>query len=171
MIPLMALMGAQTLSSAFSSYQGGEANRSISRSNARIKRMQAEDVRKRGHEAEAQTRQKYKKTVGSQRAQMAAQGLNLDIGSPMDIQQETQDVGELDALTIQNNAARAAFGYTTDAMRSDMEGDLYHQQGVNAALDTLLSGGIQAYGQYQSLGKLKNKNPLSASGYMLDSPR
>ena len=146
--PLIALMGVQAVTGAYSSWQQGKAQRYISNANARISEMQARDALKRGHEAEGISRQKTKKLIGSQRAALAAQGIRVDAGSALDVQQESADIGELDALTIKNNAAREAFGFMQEASNSSMQGRLAYQAGVNKSMDTLLSGGIRAMGVY-----------------------
>ena len=146
------MMGISALSGAFSSYQQGKTRKTIARANARTARMQAEDARKRGHEAEGISRQKTKKLVGTQRANMAAAGIKLTDGSAYDIQQETQDIGELDALTIRNNAARQAFGYQTEALNASMEGRFAYQEGINQGLNSLLTGGLQAYAYGKKYG-------------------
>lgn len=149
---LPALMAVQAVTGAYSSWQQGKAQRYISKANARISEMQARDALKRGHEAEGISRQKTKKLIGSQRAALAAQGIRVDYGSAQDIQQEAQDIGELDALTIKNNAAREAFGFMQEASNSSMQGRLASSMANTKAMDTLLSGGIQAYGAYKQYG-------------------
>ena len=105
------MYGIQALSGAYSTYQQGRAQRAISRANERLAEMRARDAIKRGQEAEGISRQRTRKVLGSQRAAQAAQGIRTDYGSPLDIQLETGDIGELDALTIKNNALREAFGH------------------------------------------------------------
>lgn len=152
MNPLVLLTLAQGISGASSSIFGGLSQRELSRFNASMARYGARKVRERGQEYEARVRQKTKKTVGSQRAALAAQGLRLDVGSPADIQAETKDIGELDALTIRNNAARAAFGYNLQAISSELEGDLAFQAGITQGFNNLLTGGMQAYSYGKKFG-------------------
>ncbi len=147
------MYGIQALSGAFSAYQQGKARKYISKSNEMTARLQAEDARRRGNEYEAISRQKTKKALGSQKASYAGQNVSVSDGSPLDVYTETANIGELDALTIKNNAARAAFGYEIDALSSSMEGRLSYQVGVNSALDTLLTGGLRAYDAYKRYGK------------------
>lgn len=140
--------GIQAVGGAFSSYQQGKARRYASRANERIAEMQAKDALARGQEAEALSRQKGKKVRGSQKAALAAQGIRVDYGSAQDIQQETEDISELDALNIRLNAAREAFGYQSQARGFAAEGQQAMRAGRIGALDTLLSGGLKAYDAY-----------------------
>lgn len=62
----------------------------------------------------------YKKAVkteiGSQRANYAAQGVNVSTGSANEMQLETAYQAEVDILTMRNNAYRQAFGYKVQAL-------------------------------------------------------
>jgi hypothetical protein len=138
-------MAAGALSSAFSSFMQARSQKYISKANARMAEMQAKDALKRGHEAEALSRQKTRKLIGSQRAAMAAQGIRLDFGSALDVQQEAADIGELDALTIKNNALREAFGFKSEALNATMQGRLASQSSVNQGMETLLTGGLRYF--------------------------
>ena len=48
---------------------------------------------------------------------MAANGVDLSSGSPLDILGDTAMYGELDALTIRSNAEREAYGYRVQSRR------------------------------------------------------
>lgn len=146
---LAAMSMIQGISGAYSSYQQAKANKLVAESNRRIAEMKARDALKRGHETEARSRQSNRKTIGSQRAALAAQGIRVDYGSAADIQTETANIGELDALTIKNNALREAFGYTTQGQDASMQGRLAYQSGITQSMDTLLTGGIKATGYYR----------------------
>lgn len=143
---LAGLALIQGVTGAYSSFIRGRAERRLAEANARIAKMKARDALKRGREAVAVSRQGTRKLVGSQRAVLAAQGIRLDVGSAQDIQQEALDVGELDALTIQNNALREGFGFSSQAEEERLRGRLAFGAGVTEGLDTLLTGGIRAAG-------------------------
>lgn len=159
---LMGLMALQAVSGAFGAYQQGRAQKAIYKANAAIARVneemsirQAEDAIKRGQETEVRYRGNVKKVLGRQRAALAAQGIDISSGSAMDVQTETTNIGELDALTIKNNAMREAFGYKIQGLGFGMQGAQYGMQGNLAmqearfnATQTLLTGGIKALGYY-----------------------
>jgi hypothetical protein len=138
-----------TLSSAYSQYELGKTRRIISKSNERLAKLRAEDALKRGQKREGASRGQYKKLLGKQRAAMAAQGIDIQSGSAQDIQEETQVVSELDALTIKLNAAREAFGYESQGRGFGMEGILEQQEGSARSTQTLLTGGLRAYELYK----------------------
>jgi len=132
------LFAAQAVGQAYGQYEQTQAQKAIERVRRRI-------IASRAQEAEARIRQRGNKAVGAQRAAMAAQGIRLDTGSALDVQQETKAISELDALTIKNNALREAFGY---GVSTDYAASMSSAKSV----DSLLSGGLQAYNAYKTGG-------------------
>lgn len=85
-----------------------EYKAAVDRNNALLAQYQAEDAIKRGaQEAETQ-REKVQQMIGKQRAAFGASGLQVNTGTALLIQEDTAELGELDALTIENNAEREA---------------------------------------------------------------
>ncbi len=84
------------------------------RNNATVAQQQADDAIARGKVEEQKRRMLTQQQIGTQTAALAGQGTDLE-GSPTDILGDTKATGELDALTIRNNAAREAYGYTMQA--------------------------------------------------------
>lgn len=65
-------------------------------------------------EAEKQA-MKTAATIGTQRAGFAASGLDVDYGSPVDVQASTAKLGKLDELIIQSNYDAKAIGLENEA--------------------------------------------------------
>lgn len=87
----------------------------VARNNATMAEYQARDVLERGQREEQNRRLKTAAMYGDQRAQLAANGVDLGEGSATDLLTTTKFMGENDALTIRNNAAREAWGYRNRA--------------------------------------------------------
>jgi hypothetical protein len=83
--------------------------------NAALADQQAADALARGQSNEFNQRLKTAQLKGTQTARMAANGVALDSGSPLDILTSTDVMGEADANTIRDNAAKEAFGYKSQA--------------------------------------------------------
>lgn len=49
--------------------------------------------------------------IGSQKAIQSASGVDINFGSPVNVRASAAEMGELDRLTILNNASRKAFGF------------------------------------------------------------
>lgn len=141
---LAAASFGQSIISLYTRVEEGKARRLIAKSNERIANMRAEDALKRGQEAVGRARGRTKKLVGSQRAAIAAQGIRTDVGSAQDVQQEAQDIGELDALAIKNNAAREALGFKAEAVSASLQGRLAISRSRGQAGESLVSGGLRA---------------------------
>lgn len=87
----------------------------VAANNAQIAEWQAQNALERGQKAEQAQRLKTAQLKGTQRAAMAARGVALDEGSPLNILQDTEYMGEIDANTIHDNAALEAWGYRNQA--------------------------------------------------------
>lgn len=161
----IGLLGAGTFMQARNQYRSGQINSSIASINADIADFnsdyadwQAEDALDRGRDREGQLRKQVKQVGGAQRANLAAQGVDVNDldSSAVQIQEDTEALGELDALMIRNNAIREAMGYRTRALNASVQGRVYEAQGAMAqsqgtfgAASTLLTGAGSAYLQYR----------------------
>lgn len=116
---------AGMVSGAIGSYFGASAQKSllnaqaeIAEINARVAESQARVELMSGQRREQASRLSTAALKGSQRAAMAANGVDLGVGSAAEVQTSTDLVGEVDAETIQANAVRSAWGYRTQATNS-----------------------------------------------------
>lgn len=81
----------------------------VSENNAKIAEWQAQNEIAKGQQAEIEQRRKTAALKGSQTASLAARGLDISSGSALNILTDTDYMGEQDALTIKDNAAKAAW--------------------------------------------------------------
>lgn len=98
----------------------GAVQNSISRkrafdANAEIAETQARDALARGVQDETLIRQRAAQLKGTQRARMAASGLDLTTGSPLDILEGTDYMAEQDTATVRENSLREARGLQREA--------------------------------------------------------
>ncbi len=130
-------------------------NAQIGDMNAKISERRADDAIERGKTAEQQKRQQVALFKGKQHAAMAANGVDLSFGSPLDTLVDTAVMGELDALTIRSNTYREAYDYRVDAANKTAGANLKRMEASNArsggfigAMGTVLTGAGKAYQQY-----------------------
>lgn len=156
--PVTGLMVASTLLSAGGAIQQGNAaaatgryNAKIAEMNATISEKRAYDAIERGQQEEQKKRAETARLMGAQQAAMAANGVDLSFGSPLDVITGTAALGELDALTIRSNAAREEYDYRVQAASQRAQGSLELMKGQSAqtgswlsAGSTILSGGANA---------------------------
>jgi hypothetical protein len=123
---LLALSGLATVAQAGASAYGQQrAAKAVRRQgwyeaeqlerNAVLAEEQAKDALARGETGVQQIRGETAQLLGTQRAALAAQGIDIQTGSAAEVQQDTTALGELDILTIRANAAREARGLTFEA--------------------------------------------------------
>lgn len=123
-----------------------QAAATTARTNAGYANKAAADAITRGtYDADIQ-RIRTSQSIGTQRAAMAANGGQVNSGSNATIQEDTAQLGELDALTIQNNAAREAYGYKVQALSGYSNANALVQQGASAQRNSLLGGVIKGAG-------------------------
>ncbi len=120
------------------------------RQNALYLNNAADDAKVRGAIDADQYRVQTRNLIGTQRAAQAANGGLVNEGTNAIIQQDTAQLGELDALTIANNAAREAYGYQVEASGATTTASTLKSNARRGATTSLLggflSGASSAYG-------------------------
>jgi hypothetical protein len=130
-------------------------NAKVADMNATLSERRARDALDRGRDEEQQKREQVSQVIGKQKAAMAANGVDLSFGSPLDTLVSTATLGELDALTIRKNAANEAYDYKVQAVNNRSDASLARANAKNtktagnlAAAGALLTGAGKAFGQY-----------------------
>lgn len=124
------------ISNIFTSLNQASYQKSIAKYNQRVANIQADQAIKIGNEQEQAYRQQVKQLIGQQRLSYAAQGVVVDQGTAATVQEQTAKIGEIDALTIRNNAALQAWGYKAQAVQSSAAGSMASAAGVGRALSS-----------------------------------
>lgn len=122
----------------------GEYQKSMAGINAKFAQVKSKLATDRGNREAADVKRKTKSLIGSQRAALAAQGIDIQSGSALQVQEDTAMIGELEALEIKNNSWMEAFGYRQEAARATQRGEIANISAQNAAGATLLTGGVNA---------------------------
>lgn len=122
----------------------GDAQASVYETNALIQRLRAEDAIRRGDIEAKKAKESANRLIGSQRAAMGAQGIDIESGSALDIQKETAELGAMDVLNIKNNAWREAWGLRAEATNFTNQAGYSRITAKTAARNTILTGGITA---------------------------
>ncbi len=147
--PLVVLAAASAISGARDAVEESEYNAAIYRKNAKTALENSEDAVSRGKFSMVRTQVAAKSMVGSQRAAMAAQGIDIGSGSAADVQADTMATAEIQNLMIKNNAAREAWGFIAQAGDYEMSAKLGLKMGENRARASLLTGAANVYSGYK----------------------
>lgn len=114
--------------------------------NSKLADLNAADAIRGGEREIVQFKRQVKQVTGSQRARLAAQGIEIDSGSALDVQLDTAKEAELTVNTIRNNAYRQAWGYKMEAISQTAKGQFTTIAAKNEAKQTMLGGVMSGVG-------------------------
>lgn len=123
---------AQGVGSVAEGFAGGRAadfQAQIARNNAQVAKANAHAATQAGEVSAFNSMLRTRAQVGQTKAAQAASGIDVNSGSALQVQQSERVLGMLDALTIRSNAARAAYGYESEAMSDLARARLLKQRG------------------------------------------
>lgn len=109
------------------SIQEGIAEQRQTQRNLQLALDAAADSLQRGYADAGQARRAGAMVAAKQKVAYANSGVSADVGTAANVQASTEALAELDAMTLENNAAREAFGYRVHGM------DFQTQAGINAS--------------------------------------
>jgi hypothetical protein len=165
---LGSLAAAQTANSMVSDAKAAKGARKTANFQAGILEQQANDAIGIGDEAAGHAEAVTRGITGAQRASFGAQGVDLSSGSAADVIGNDQRLGQIEAQTIRNNAAREALGLKTQATLVRMGGANAAQGYKNAATGSLLSGASALYDTYTKFGLNRQNLELARANKALD---
>lgn len=127
--------------SASGQIKAGKFQRGLAYEQAKTMDSQASYTEYAGEVAANKHRTGVKQMIGEQRASAAAQGISLDSGSIANIQSDTAKFGEMDALSILQDAAVNAWSLRTQGSLTRAQGDNAAKSGRQQAFATILGTG------------------------------
>lgn len=161
---LGGLAAAQTAKSVVDSRSAAKGARKTANYEGNILDQQAQDALDIGAQSANRAAQSGRSLEGSQRASIGASGIDASGGSAADIVANDQKLNALDVLTIQDNAAREAFGLKKQATLVRMGGKNQAKGYNNQATGSLLSGAASLYGIYSAYGQNTTPRKTTTSG-------
>lgn len=135
----------------------------IAERNAAIERNAAQDALERGRIEEQRQYRKNAQRLGAQRAAMAANGIEVDFGSALDLQTDTKQVGWEDAQTIRENSMREAKGYEIRAWNSEAEASAKRSAASATLFQTAFDAGSTMLSGAQQYRKLQAPTKVPAA--------
>ncbi len=137
----------------------------VAQNNATIEKQNADYAAKAGQEAATVQSLKEAQTAGAIKASQAANNIDVNSGSAVDVQESQKETGELDTLTVMNNAMLQSYGYNTQATNFSAEAGLQSQQADQAETGGLISAAGGLLGGASSVGfKFSGLSNPSTSG-------
>lgn len=145
---------------------GLKAQAALADTNARISELAAQQAVRSGQVQEQSQRLKTANLKSGQRARLAANGVDLGSDSAVNILTTTDLMGEIDADTISANAARAAWGYRTQA--TEYQNDALMKRAAAKGINPWFSAGSTLLTSAASVGRdyyaLKQAGAFSDTG-------
>jgi len=137
-----AVAGYGAIQSASASSQAANYQAQVAKNNASIASSNAAYAQNAGAVAEQNQALKTRAAIGSVITQEAANGLDVNTGSNLNVRQSTAAMGTQSELNIRNNTARQAYGYKTQQQGYIQQAGLDTTTAENATT----AGGISAFG-------------------------
>jgi len=139
------VMAVSAAVSAAAAIQQGQTARQAANMNADAQRASAISQENVGAQESADQIMKAKRIEASQVAQAGAGGVDPSTGTPLTMESQTAEFGELDSLRIVNNAQRVAWGLQSQANIGQYQGQQMQTGSYLNAGSTLLGAASNAY--------------------------
>lgn len=108
----------------------------------------AADALARGAIEASQMRMRGSAITSKQRVAYAVSGVDSTVGTPAQVMADTRAMSELDAMTIENNAAREAYGFKRHGLKFMDQAALDRQRSNNKLGGTLLTSSSRFASEY-----------------------
>lgn len=138
--PTTIIMVAGLVLGAYAQHENAEHMKDVARFNAREGENEAVRTRNQGHQEEVTHRQKVEQLRSEQRANFAANNVDLNTGSAADVIGDTELFGEVDSLRIRTNYQEQAAALERGSSLVRSQGDAASRAGKLQAGGTLLQG-------------------------------
>lgn len=125
----------------------------VGRNNQIMAEYAAQDAQRRAGEDALKVQQKASQLKGSQRATMAAKGLDLGVGTQADLLDQTDFFGAIDAATTRSNGNRDAWSAREQGRNARAQGDASARQANLSAFSTLLGTAGSVAGKWYDYGR------------------
>lgn len=141
-----SMIGTGGLVEGVSQFEAGTTRSELLGMNAEIADMQARSEQQIGGQNAAAVRMKGQKVMGQQVAAIGANNLTQG-GTNANVVAGTARANELDALTVQNNANRRAWGFEVQGQSDRYEAKISEEAGIMSGAGSIL----EAYGREAAL--------------------
>ena len=160
----LVMAGVSALSSVASGFVGmqqANAEAATANANAALSERRANDALERASEEESRQRREAGQLFGEQMARMAANGLDLSVGSPLKALGDTKVLEEEDAGRILESGRREAHGYQIEAANYRAQAQSKKRSGRLGLGTSIISGASQFS---RNFGGFSAGSPLAKSG-------
>ena len=161
------LQAAGTLVDSYFSYQRASLVARQSELNARYIEATEDDIRRKGDMQAKKLKEEGRKFLGSQKASVLAQGVELDSDVAIRLKEQAEDLIAEDVEELRQGVWAQAFGLETQAEQTRLGGQVSAQQLRGRALGAAAGGLIKFGGAYEKYRYLQDTYGLKKGA---DSP-
>lgn len=135
----------------------------VAKNNAAIELTNANNAAAAGNVAESEEKLRTGLLVGQQKAAQAANGIDVNVGSPVAVRNSTEEVGSIDAAMIHYNAARQALGLEQEAQNQQTQSELDKKASANDLVGGVMKAGASFLSGASSLSSKWSQFQLSGA--------
>lgn len=158
-----ALSGVSDVLGGIGSQQQFNYRAQVAANNAKIEQANADAALAAGQMEESNSKLRTGMTMAAQKAAQAANGVNVNVGSPAQVRQSTAEVGAIDAATIHYNAAREAYNRMAEAANFAAQSQLDKRAATGALIEGIGKGGASILSGASSLANKYAQFKLSGA--------
>ncbi len=136
-----ALGVGSSLYGGVSAYRAGQYQSQVATRNADMAARQRADATVAGTQEESSLRMRIGKTIGAQRAAYATNGVDVNVGSPLDMEMASRLEGEADAAILRNNTAQQAYGFSVEEWNQRNAAKMARREGTQGLAEGILGAG------------------------------
>jgi hypothetical protein len=125
----------------YSVEQQNRTNRAIAYNNKVMNEYAAQDAERRGEKEAQDVRRKADGLKGTQRAMLAARGLDLGVGTAAEVVDQTDYLSILDQATARDNARKEAWQHRVAGAQGMAAASVQASQNYQQGFSTLLTNG------------------------------
>lgn len=148
LVTALALTAASAGIGAYGAYSSGQAQKDAANYNAAVQKNQAATAAQQAEFDAGQIRDRNRRLVATQRANFAANGVDPDSGSAVDVQHDSAKHGELQALMAIYTGQTSSNASLAQAKLDKSRGQYAEQAGWINAGSSVLGGVNQAVSIY-----------------------
>jgi hypothetical protein len=145
--------------SAYAKYQESQQAAAQADQQAKIRDLQAGDARLLGQAAQGITRIQTGQEKANQELAYASAGVDVSVGTPLDVKAQTAMFGELEAANVENDSIRRAWGFATEARTLRSEASSMRQSANVQLASSFISAAGQGYAGYSEYKAGLNVKP------------
>jgi hypothetical protein len=150
--PTLILTATTMVAQGLQAKEKGKFDNEVSKYNARNLENEATRIRNKGNQEEGKQRRATAELISKQRASAGASGVDIDSGSPLQLQEDARTLGEVDALRIRQNFRDEARVRDDASLLARAEGQAAQSRGKNALTNSIIGVGSAYLGS-----KVSNK--------------